>query len=126
MESQHYYTPLRKTIGTYTTLAEFLGDNTYITSYNMNNMNIGARVDIIPINYEVPVKSNLNMNNTVHLSVYNNGDVNVGEFSVKLYDGYNQIGKQVIYGGLGTGASTIRNFTWKPTTTGIHNLKVIK
>jgi subtilase family serine protease len=77
---------------------------------------------LVPSNLKIST-AYLNTSNLVTVTINNIGGINAGEFSVKLYDGSTQVFKKIL-SGLAAGASTLVNFTWNPTTTGLHNLKV--
>ena len=72
------------------------------------------------------VENNIYVNkySQINITIYNTGGASAGSFSVRLFDGTTQIGKYQS-AGLAAGESTPYTFNWKPTTTGLHELKVI-
>gem|GEM_PF-1003213 len=92
----------------------------------------GPEPDLIPI--DIKVKHNYydgawaNLNNTVDVTVENNGAGDAGSFDVKLYAklyaDYEEVGSETV-SNLPTGDSSVVNFLWKPSDSEVYDLKVV-
>jgi predicted outer membrane repeat protein len=111
------------TDGTYTvtlTATNILGNNT-ITKTDLIKV---GNPELVTSNLELPVNPITGTNYTVNTTVTNTGVSDAGSFVAKLYDNNIQVAKTTITS-LATGANTILNFNWTPTTVGSHILSVI-
>jgi PKD repeat protein len=111
------------TDGTYTvtlTSGNSIGNNT-LTQKDMIKV---GNPELVASNLEIPSNPVNGTAYTVNTTVTNTGVNDAGSFVAKLYDNNAQVGK-IVVSGLTSGASTILNFNWTPTTVGDHVLSVI-
>lgn len=66
----------------------------------------------------------INQNYNITVTINNGGQSNAANFVVKVYDNGLEVGSKTI-NTLNEGSSKILTFSWTPTTTGLHNLKVV-
>jgi len=121
------YTITQTISGTYTILAQFLGDNIYAATSNTNNLKVDytpTLPDLTVSNLQIPTNPTTGQTYPITVTVSNLGQTDAGTFSNKLYDGTTQIG-EIILNSLKAGTNTPITFNWIPTTSGTHTLKII-
>jgi len=121
------YTITQTISGTYTILAQFLGDNIYAATSNTNNLKVDytpTLPDLTVSNLQIPTNPTIGQTYPITVTVSNLGQTDAGTFSNKLYDGTTQIG-EIILNSLTAGTNTPITFNWIPTTSGTHTLKII-
>ncbi len=104
----------------YNNITESNENNNQITQ----NITITSGPDLIPSNLQLPNNPQTGQTYPVTVTITNNGIVDSGMFTVKLYDGTKGIG-WITVNGLAAGASTNITFDWTPTTAGAHTLQVM-
>lgn len=85
---------------------------------------VDPQSDLVQEGFVVPDGLFTNQTYQLNATVSNYGNTDAGTFGVTLYDNDQLVESQTV-DGLGTGASKIVTFNWKPNTAGSHNLKVI-
>jgi len=82
------------------------------------------RADLVATSLIVPDDPVLNTTYQIKAIIKNSGLLSAGSFVVKLYDGSTLVGSKTVTS-LGVGKSTTLSFSWKPTATGTHTLKIV-
>lgn len=82
------------------------------------------RADLVATGLTVPDDPELNTTYQINATIKNSGLASAGSFVVKLYDGSNLIESKTVTS-LGTNKTTTLNFSWKPSSTGTHTLKIV-
>ena len=120
------------TSGTHT-LKIITDANNQITESNENNNQITQDTtvttppllpDLTITNIQTPSNPVTGQTYPITITITNNGGTDAGTFTIKTYDGNNNMGKQTI-NGLASGTSTTITYNWNPTTTGTHTINAI-
>src|SRR5690606_35718000 len=83
-----------------------------------------TRSDLLTSAIDVPSSAVANQSYDIKATINNGGLGDAGTFVVKLYDGSTYVESKKVTS-LGSGETTTLNFSWTPTTTGTHTLKVV-
>jgi Uncharacterized conserved protein len=85
---------------------------------------VDERADLFASDLDTPSNPVVNQNYNLTLTIKNGGLTGANNFVVKLFDNENEVASQTV-NSLNKGSTRKLTFAWTPTSTGLHNLKVV-